>query len=330
MHSKNIFAGLALASSLAVGTVWAADVPAVISAADGKYNAALDALKQGQFDDAQTLFDDAVMEVFGSGVDLETNAELGQYLDDLKTRIVDRQAEARAASQAGLEAFTPPGALLLDGPVDLLDSLLSISPAEIGNIANEINFPINTNDSLVTKMVNFYGKGGGKPTTRVALKRAWADRPGGSLYEVATAQFAKQGVPTDLVWLAFAESRWATSLTSSVGCCFGLFQVSPAAAKEVGMNGSAASLFNPTHNSIAAAKYLKRLHNVYGFDWARAIGAYNWGPGNMKKWSKKLGTTNFWVIAHSGRMPKETVQYTPQLIAAIHIAKNAGTYGVAP
>jgi membrane-bound lytic murein transglycosylase D len=305
------------------------DVPSVISAAETKYDAAVEALKHGQVDEAQALFDEAVMEVFGSDVDLETNAELAGYMDSLQARIVERHDEARVnAPETGASLDN----LFLDEPLDLLDDLLDLSPAEItgpGAIAAEINFPINTDDPLVTKMLNLYTKTGpGRATTKMALKNADQKRPGGlSYYQIAVQQFTKVGVPTDLVWLAFPESRWITTATSFIGCCHGLFQLKPSTAKDMGMSGTRAKLVNPAHNSLTAAKYLRWLHKQWGLDWARAVGSFNWGVGNMLKVSKKLGTTSFWKIAHSGKIPKETMQYTPQMIAAIHIAKNRAKYG---
>ena len=59
----------------------------------------------------------------------------------------------------------------------------------------------------------------------------------------------------------------------------GPMQVSAAAAADVG----GGDRFDPTENFAIGRAYLAQLYRRYA-DWADAVAAYNWGPGNMNAW----------------------------------------------
>ena len=56
-------------------------------------------------------------------------------------------------------------------------------------------------------------------------------------------------------------------------------QVSAAAAADVG----GGDRFDPIENRVLGRAYLARLYRRYA-NWADAVAAYNWGPGNMDVW----------------------------------------------
>ena len=59
----------------------------------------------------------------------------------------------------------------------------------------------------------------------------------------------------------------------------GPMQVSAAAAADIG----GGDRFDLTQNRLLGRAYLARMYRRYG-NWADAIAAYNWGPGNMDAW----------------------------------------------
>ncbi len=59
----------------------------------------------------------------------------------------------------------------------------------------------------------------------------------------------------------------------------GPMQVSAAAAADVG----GGDRFDPTENLALGRAYLASLYHRYA-NWADALAAYNWGPGNMNAW----------------------------------------------
>ena len=67
---------------------------------------------------------------------------------------------------------------------------------------------------------------------------------------------------------------------SSTGA-LGIAQFMPATARE--WIGTEAAALNPALALDGAARYLKWLYAQVGNDWTKAVAAYNWGIGNVKK-----------------------------------------------
>jgi membrane-bound lytic murein transglycosylase D len=84
---------------------------------------------------------------------------------------------------------------------------------------------------------------------------------------------------------------------------------------------------DPEKSTIAAAKYLKSLHGIFG-DWDLVLAAYNGGMGRVQRAMKRSGRTDFWSLSHSTKyLPRETREYVPLILAAIIVAKNPVQYG---
>src|SRR5579862_2620680 len=86
------------------------------------------------------------------------------------------------------------------------------------------------------------------------------------------------GVPPDLaVQVATQESGLNPDALGSKGE-LGLFQLMPSTAAQLGV----ADPLDPIQNAQGGVAYLAELFNQFG-DWATALTAYNWGPGNVAK-----------------------------------------------
>jgi len=74
----------------------------------------------------------------------------------------------------------------------------------------------------------------------------------------------------------------------------GMMQLLPSTAKEVAKKNDIAfnitKLQDPNYNMILGSLYLKRLIDSYDGSYVLAIGAYNAGPGNVRKWMQSFGT----------------------------------------
>ena len=102
------------------------------------------------------------------------------------------------------------------------------------------------------------------------------------------------GVLTNLVR---QESRGNCAATSPVGAQ-GICQFMPATARQLGVNAR-----DPKSSAEGAAKYLEQLMDMFDGDPAKAIAAYNCGPGNVRKAMSSGGSD--W-RAH---LPAETKNY---------------------
>lgn len=93
----------------------------------------------------------------------------------------------------------------------------------------------------------------------------------------------KYGLPAgtlDKMW-ATESSRGANMGPSSAGAT-GHFQFTPGTAAQYGM--SVADTYDFNKSSEAAARYMADLMKKYDNDLAKALAAYNWGPGNVDKY----------------------------------------------
>jgi membrane-bound lytic murein transglycosylase D len=89
---------------------------------------------------------------------------------------------------------------------------------------------------------------------------------------------------------------------------------------------------NPRLSTDAALKYLSSLHDRLG-SWYLAAAAYNSGEGTVTKALKRVtgktkGTDEDFFRIMS-KLPKETQDYVPKLIAAARIGNDPAKYGLA-
>jgi membrane-bound lytic murein transglycosylase D len=77
----------------------------------------------------------------------------------------------------------------------------------------------------------------------------------------------------------------------------------------------------------AALDYLQRLHRQFG-DWQLALAAYNWGEGNVAKAIKRNQAAGLPTDYLSLKMPKETREYVPKLMAYKAIILDPKAYGI--
>jgi membrane-bound lytic murein transglycosylase D len=112
----------------------------------------------------------------------------------------------------------------------------------------------------------------------------------------------------------------------------GLWQFMRATGKEYGLTVShrVDERNNPARATDAALEYLADLHDRFG-SWYLAAAAYNTGQGRVARvlkqvTGKKRGTdADYYRIAH--KLPRETREYVPKLIAAARIGTNPEKYG---
>jgi len=133
---------------------------------------------------------------------------------------------------------------------------------------------------------------------------------------------AEQGVPDDFKYLAVAESNLRN--VSSSAAARGIWQFRKLAAKEwnLEVNSEVDERYHVEKATVAACKYLKRLHKRFG-SWANAAASYNVGPTNFSKMLRQQDETSFYDL----NLNDETSRYVFRLMAIKEIMNDPQKFG---
>jgi membrane-bound lytic murein transglycosylase D len=135
------------------------------------------------------------------------------------------------------------------------------------------------------------------------------------------------GLPEDLVYMALIESGfdpYAYSRAKAVGP----WQFISPTGKRYGLrvNWWVDERRDPEKSTIAAAKYLKDLYEMFAC-WYLAAAGYNAGEYKIIKAIKRYKTEDFWKLTQQRYLKRETKDYVPLMIAAALVAKDPEKYG---
>ncbi len=139
--------------------------------------------------------------------------------------------------------------------------------------------------------------------------------------------FQSYGLPKELYYVGLIESGYylgAKSHASAVGP----WQFIRGTGSRYGLKISRElderqDLFKASH---AAARYFKDLHNMFS-NWELSLAAYNAGENGIMRRILKYGTRDFYRLSKDKRIPSETINYVPKVLAAMHVVNNAEKYG---
>ncbi|MFC3875115.1 lytic transglycosylase [Neisseria musculi] len=147
------------------------------------------------------------------------------------------------------------------------------------------------------------------------------------MYHIAN-EVKKRNMPAEIALLPFIESAFVTKARSHVGAS-GLWQFMPATGRHFGLERTA--LYDGRHDVYAATNaalnYLEYLHGMFG-DWSLALAAYNWGEGNVSRAINRARAQGLAPVYENLRMPAETRNYVPKLLAVRNIVKNPHAFGM--
>jgi membrane-bound lytic murein transglycosylase D len=137
-----------------------------------------------------------------------------------------------------------------------------------------------------------------------------------------------RGMPTEIALLPFVESAF-NPVAKSTAKAMGIWQFMPATGKDFKLTQN---VFRDERRDVlqstnAALDYLQRLHRQFG-DWQLALAAYNWGEGNVAKAIKRNQAARLPTDYLSLKMPKETREYVPKLMAYKAIVLDPKAYGI--
>ena len=221
-------------------------------------------------------------------------------------------AEPEATAEEEITALNQPGAWeygarghneSLEGSIDL----------------SAYDFPITVNRQVLYYLELFQGKQRNYFTGWLARSARYQP--------FIEAEFAKAGLPRDLVFLAMIESGFNPSAYSCASAA-GLWQFIAETGRRYGLQVDpwVDERRQPEKATKAAIKYLSKLHREFD-DWYLAVAAYNAGERRIENAITNHGTRDFWEIAATDGIFQETKKYVPKLIAAIIIGRNPEKYG---
>lgn len=139
----------------------------------------------------------------------------------------------------------------------------------------------------------------------------------------------RRGMPTELALLPFVESAMNPSALSSAKAA-GLWQFIPATGKRYDLNQNwwVDNRRDVVQSTRAALDYLQTIYQMNGDDWFLALASYNWGEGAVRKAVRANQAAGRPADYANLRMPNETRNYVPKLLALKHIVLNARQLGL--
>ena len=147
------------------------------------------------------------------------------------------------------------------------------------------------------------------------------------MYHIAN-EVKKRNMPAEAALLPFIESAFVTKAKSHVGAS-GLWQFMPATGRHYGLEKT--PVYDGRHDVYAATdaalNYLQYLYGLFG-DWPLAFSAYNWGEGNVGRAINRARAQGLEPTYQNLRMPNETRNYVPKLLAVRNIIANPQSFGI--
>ena len=139
----------------------------------------------------------------------------------------------------------------------------------------------------------------------------------------------RRGMPSEIALLPIIESAFNPG-ANSVARASGIWQFIPSTGKHFGMEQN--WWYDGRRDIIGATNgaldYLQKLHDQFG-DWELALAAYNWGENAVARAqaaNRKRGKPTDY--SHL-KMPRETSNYVPKLLAIKNIVSDPARFGLA-
>mgnify|MGYP002152373952 CR=1 FL=1 len=156
---------------------------------------------------------------------------------------------------------------------------------------------------------------------------SWLQRSGRYIPKIRLI-FASEGVPLDLAYLAMIESGFNVRAYSWAHAA-GPWQFIEGTGRIYGLENTwwHDDRLDLERSTRAAARHLKKLHQRFDGDWYLAIAAYNAGGGRVAQAIRASGSRDFWQLTKGTVLRRETIDYVPKLLAALHLIRDPQAYG---
>jgi soluble lytic murein transglycosylase-like protein len=154
-------------------------------------------------------------------------------------------------------------------------------------------------------------------------------------------EFAALGLPEEMAYIAWAETQFDPALTSPAGAR-GMWQMTPGTARELGLrvDGKLDERLDVQKQTRAAARKLANLLAEFGSDsFMLALASYNRGEAGVRRVLHQIAQEkggfrkekrDFWHLYRLKRLPAETMDYVPRVLAAAVVCGDPQRYGLEP
>ncbi len=300
-------------------------VAALIETSQKHFEAGEGELKLGHMDRARAEFDRAVDVLLESPYGARTDARLREHFDRLVDRINAREVTALAQGDGFSAEKTEPAAideiLRIATFAQPLPAATTEEAVKADLAATEHDIPIPQNERVLSAVELL--------STRLRGYVQDSLSRGAKYLPMIQDVFRAEGLPLDLAYIPIIESGFKTNALSRASAK-GPWQFMRSTAVENGLRHDwyIDERSDPEKSTVAAAKYLKSLHNLFG-DWNLVLAAYNGGLGRVQRAMKRSGRDDFWALSSTSKyLPRETREYVPLILASIIVAKNPLQYGL--
>lgn len=296
----------------------------LIAQAETAFNSGQQEAQAGHLNRARAEFDRAVDIFLTAPGGALADARVAEAYRRTLERIHLWEIEALAAGDGFTETSTEPASIDEVAAINVESAPASETvrrTAEEAVQGEHNDFPVELNDSVLA-CVDLY-QGRLRDWFAAALAR------GGRYLPRIREILAEENVPQDLAYLAMVESAFHTNALSRAKAK-GMWQFISETGRRYGLNQDwwVDERADPEKATRAAAKYLKDLYAMFG-DWNLAMAGYNAGELNVQRGLKRYQVSDFWSLAKTRALRRETKNYVPLIHAAIVVAKAPDKYGFA-
>ncbi|HUJ25703.1 MAG TPA: transglycosylase SLT domain-containing protein, partial [Myxococcales bacterium] len=152
-------------------------------------------------------------------------------------------------------------------------------------------------------------------------------------------EFGALGLPEEMAFIAWAETQFDPKAKSGAGAA-GMWQFTADKARDfhLTVNSSVDERYDPEKETHAAAQLLANLLAEYGSDsFMLAMASYNRGEAGVRRVLHQVAQEpggfrkekrDFWHLYRLKKLPEETREYVPKILAAAIICGDAKKYGL--
>jgi membrane-bound lytic murein transglycosylase D len=299
----------------------------LIEVSDQHFKAGQKQLELGHVEAARLEFDKAVNVLLESSYGARTEPRIREHFDRLIDRISAYEVKALADGDgftekkyepASIDELLALSATFTDPPAtaELKDAVAS----NLQTVTHDIPIPLN--QKVLSYITLFQGRL--RDFIQEGLTR------GAKYLPMIQNVFRAEGLPLDLAYIPLIESAFKPNALSRAKAK-GVWQFMSGTGRENGLrlDWYVDERSDPEKATVAAAKYLSTLADMFEGDWHLALASYNGGPGRVQRAMKRGRQTDFWKLAGAKTryLPRETREYVPMILAAMVIAKNPQQYG---